>query len=327
VPWRSFAALTGVLAATVAVAACGGNDHRGGGGAPSSAQSRSATAIKPGKPGGRLTVLWSADIDFLDPGLTYYTFGYMVQYAVNRTLYSYKPDSSERPVPDLATGPPEISSDNTTITIHIKTGVQYAPPVNREVKAKDIKYAFERAFSKEVPSGYAGAYFNSIVGTPTKANAGNIKPIPGIETPDDTTIVFHLKTPSATLVSQALVMPITVPVPQEYAARGFESLLRHPAEQLGARGLASQSRFSTSERAAGGGWHPSTTDDLRELGRWCPTACPTYAARVPRNSSGVRRPLEAGRARRGNPASSGASVAGGLRADSRSVAASHVNAI
>jgi peptide/nickel transport system substrate-binding protein len=219
VPWRSFAALTGVLATAVAVAACGGNGHRGDGGASSSAQSSSATAIKPGKPGGRLTVLWAADIDFLDPGLTYYTFGYMVQYAVNRTLYSYKPDSSERPVPDLATGPPELSSDKTTITVHIKTGVKYAPPVNREVKAQDIKYAFERAFSKEVPSGYAGAYFNSIVGTPTKANAGNIKPVPGIETPDDTTIVFHLKTPSAPLVSQALVMPITVPVPKEYAAR------------------------------------------------------------------------------------------------------------
>jgi peptide/nickel transport system substrate-binding protein len=35
--------------------------------------------------------------------------------------------------------------------------------------------------------------------------------------PDNYTIVFHLKTPSAPLVSQALVMPITVPVPEEYA--------------------------------------------------------------------------------------------------------------
>jgi peptide/nickel transport system substrate-binding protein len=101
--------------------------------------------------------------------------------------------------------------------VHIKTGVHYAPPVNRAVEAQDIKYAFERAFSKEVPSGYAGTYFNSIVGTPAKANTGDVKPISGIETLDDSTIVFHLKTPSAPLISQALVMPITVPVPKEYA--------------------------------------------------------------------------------------------------------------
>jgi peptide/nickel transport system substrate-binding protein len=216
---RSIAALTGAVAATVAVAACGGKDHKAGGGALSSADTSSATAIKPGKPGGKLTVLWADDVDFLDPGQAYYTFGSMVQYAVNRTLYSYKPDDSERPVPDLASGPPEISSDNKAITVHIKTGVNYAPPVNRAVEAQDIKYAFERAFSKEVPSGYAGTYFNSIVGTPAKANTGDVKPISGIETPDDSTIVFHLKTPSAPLVSQALVMPITVPVPKEYAVK------------------------------------------------------------------------------------------------------------
>jgi peptide/nickel transport system substrate-binding protein len=122
-------------------------------------------------------------------------------------------------VPDLATGPPEISSDNKTITVHIKKGVKYSPPVNREVKAADIKYAFERAFSKHVPSGYAGAYFSSIVGAPEKANTGDIKPISGIETPDDTTIVFHLKEALAQFVSAALVMPITAPVPEEYAKK------------------------------------------------------------------------------------------------------------
>jgi peptide/nickel transport system substrate-binding protein len=218
----SMPALMGAVAATAVLAACGGSDENAGKGTsnPASAKGeKSATSIKPGKRGGKLTMLSSGDVDYLDPGQDYYTFGYMVQYAVNRTLYSFKPDNSEKPIPDLATGPPQISSDNKTITVHIRPGIKYAPPVNRVVKTADIKYAFERAFSKEVPSGYAGTYFSSIVGTPAKANSGDIKPISGIETPDDTTIVFHLKTPSAPLVSQALVMPITVPVPEEYAAR------------------------------------------------------------------------------------------------------------
>jgi peptide/nickel transport system substrate-binding protein len=216
VRWTLFASVMTALA--LFVAACGGNNNGGGGGGATATTggTKQATA---GKQGGTLTYLAAGDVDYLDPGQTYYTFGYGVLYSTNRTLYSFKPNDSVHPVPDLATAPPEISADNKTITVHIKPNIKYAPPVNRVVKTADIKYAFERAFSKEVPSGYAGAYFNSIVGTPAKPNTGDIKPISGIETPDDTTIVFKLKTASAPLVSQALVMPITVPVPEEYAKK------------------------------------------------------------------------------------------------------------
>jgi peptide/nickel transport system substrate-binding protein len=220
VRWTLFASVVTALA--MFVAACGGSDNgSGGGGGSKTATVQSKVAQ--GKKGGNLTYLAAADIDYLDTGQTYYTFGYMVAYATNRTLYSFKPTDSVTPVPDLATGAPEISADNKTITVHIKPGIKYAPPVNRVVTTKDIKYAFERAFSKEVPSGYAGAYFSSIVGAPEKANSGDIKPISGIETPDDTTIVFKLKTAEAPLVSQALVMPITVPVPEEYASKWDKS--------------------------------------------------------------------------------------------------------
>jgi peptide/nickel transport system substrate-binding protein len=214
--------LAGAASLALFAAACGSDDSGGGGGG-SKAKQASGGEIKPGKKGGTLTYLAASDVDYLDTGQTYYTFGYMVAYATNRTLYSFKPNDSVKPVPDLAEGEPEISADNKTITVHIRKGVKYAPPVNREVKAADIKYAFERAFSKEVPSGYAGTYFNSIVGTPKEANSGDIKPISGIETPDDYTIVFKLKEPQAPLVSQALVMPITVPVPEEYASKWDKS--------------------------------------------------------------------------------------------------------
>jgi peptide/nickel transport system substrate-binding protein len=219
VRWTLLASVVTALA--MFVAACGGSDNGGGGGGGKTATVQ--TKVAQGKKGGTLTYLAAGDVDYLDTGQTYYTFGYMVAYSTNRTLYSFKPTDSVHPVPDLATGPPEISADNKTITVHIKPGIKYAPPVNRVVTTKDIKYAFERAFSKEVPSGYAGAYFSSIVGTPDKPNSGDIKPISGIETPDDNTIVFKLKTAEAPLVSQALVMPITVPVPEEYASKWDKS--------------------------------------------------------------------------------------------------------
>jgi peptide/nickel transport system substrate-binding protein len=220
VRWTLFVSVVTALA--MFVAACGGDDNGGGGGGSKAATTQSK--IQEGKKGGALTFLAAADIDYLDPGQDYYTFGYAVQYAVNRTLYSFKPEDSVKPVPDVADGEPEISADNKTITVHIKKGIKYAPPVNREVKTADIKYAFERSFSKQVPSGYAGTYFNSIVGTPEEPNTGDIKPISGIETPDNYTIVFKLKTASAPAVSQALVMPITVPVPEEYAKKWDSSI-------------------------------------------------------------------------------------------------------
>jgi peptide/nickel transport system substrate-binding protein len=220
VRWTLFVSVVTALA--MFVAACGGGDNEGGGGGSKTATTQ--TKIQEGKKGGALTFLAAGDVDYLDPGQDYYTFGYAVQYAVNRTLYSFKPDNSVKPVPDIAEGEPEISADNKTITVHIKKGIKYAPPVNREVKTADIKYAFERSFSKQVPSGYAGTYFSSIVGTPEEPNTGDTKPISGIETPDDTTIVFKLKTASAAAVSQALVMPITVPVPEEYAKKWDSSI-------------------------------------------------------------------------------------------------------
>jgi peptide/nickel transport system substrate-binding protein len=207
--------LGAVAALALFVAACGGSSKKS---SSSSSGSTGTTVPSNAKKGGNVTFLAAGDVDYLDPGQTYYTFGYMVLYSTNRTLYSFKPDNSQVPVPDLATGPPQISADKKTITVHIKPGIKYSPPLQNEtVKAADIKYAFERSFTKQVPSGYAGTYFGSIVGTPKVPNAGNYKPISGIQTPDDTTIVFHLSTPDAVNVSQALVMPITVPVPKSYA--------------------------------------------------------------------------------------------------------------
>jgi peptide/nickel transport system substrate-binding protein len=215
--------LPAVVAAGIAlgVAACGSDS---GSGNKSSTTSKSAgtpfsgAAPGEGKKGGHLTALAAGDVDYVDPGQTYYAFGYMIHYAVNRTLYSYGPGDSEKPRPDIADGEPQISSDQKTITVKLKQGIKFAPPVNREITSKDIKYSFERAFSTHVPSPYATVYFTDIVGAPSKPTK-DIPDISGIETPDDSTIVFKLKSPSAALISQALAMPISTPVPEEYAKK------------------------------------------------------------------------------------------------------------
>ena len=210
---RLSALLIGLIAILALVAAgCGGSDDEGGG----SGDSQSDAPVK-GKQGGDLTFLAAADVDYLDPGQSYYTFGYQVLYPSNRTLYSFAP-GDETPQPDLADGEPQISDDKKSITVKIKPDVKYAPPVDRAVVADDIEYAIERAFSANVPSGYATSYFGDITGSPDAPSKG-VKDIPGVTATDDTTLEIKLDRPVAESVAQALVMPITVPVPRDYAEK------------------------------------------------------------------------------------------------------------
>ena len=48
------------------------------------------------------------------------------------------------PVPDLATSIPKPTNGGKTYTFHLRNGVKFGPPVNREITSKDVKYALER---------------------------------------------------------------------------------------------------------------------------------------------------------------------------------------
>ncbi len=168
------------------------------------------------KRGGTLKLISAGDVDSVDPGQTYYSFGWQILTAVHRTLYS-TPANSTKTVPDLAASAPKISADGKTVTVRIKKGIRFGPPVNREVTSADVKYAIERSFSVSVTNGYVSLYFADIVGSPAKPPK-TPKPVSGIQTPNKYTIVFKLKQPGTTVAS-ALVMTNTAPVPKEYAAK------------------------------------------------------------------------------------------------------------
>ena len=49
--------------------------------------------------------------------------------------------------------------------------------MNREVTSKDVKYAIERGFNKDVANGYARAYFGNLEGAPEAAKKADGEPI------------------------------------------------------------------------------------------------------------------------------------------------------
>lgn len=200
--------MAAVAMVVLGAAGCGGDDTRVG---------TIDGEVREPQHGGQITYLATETIDSLDPGRTYRSLGFMTSLAVGRPLYSATPGDEGRIAPDLADGDPEISDDRRTITIRIRTDVRYAPPVNRTVRSADVKYAIERAFSRNVASPYVDRYLSVLQGAP-RAGAGPVRAIPGIQTPDERTVVLRLSRPEANLVVPALALPVTIPVPREYAA-------------------------------------------------------------------------------------------------------------
>jgi peptide/nickel transport system substrate-binding protein len=213
--WRAMFAVAAALA--LVVAGCGGDDS-----SSSEQPAQNNAAPKEAKKGGDLTVMYAADVDNIDPGITYYQYGFNVAYVTQRPLYSFKADDATNPEPDLAEGPPQISDGGKTLTIKIRSGVKYAPPVNREVKSADVKYAIERGFLKTVNGPYVGIYLSDVNGVKAYQD-GKAKEISGITTPDDQTIVFKMARPRAAIVAGALAMPASAPVPKDYAQKYDEA--------------------------------------------------------------------------------------------------------
>ncbi len=220
---RWFRLLLPVLALTALggiLSSCGGGGGEEGTGIPSDFKAPTA-APDNAQQGGDLTVLNEGDIDYMDPGAAYYQVTYELDLATQRTLMGWPPDATQ-PVPDLAADDPEVTDDGKTVTFTLRSGVKYSPPVNREVKSEDVKYAIERSLMPGVPNGYTAAYLGDLEGfkEAEQAVAKNktVAPdISGIETPDDSTIVFHLTRSSSVPVIQALSLPVSAPVPEEYA--------------------------------------------------------------------------------------------------------------
>jgi peptide/nickel transport system substrate-binding protein len=206
-------AAIGVLA--LLAAGCGS----GGGGSSSSGSSTSAGTS--GKTGGTVTILDAAgSVDSLDPGYWYYQTDYEeLGQTTQRWLYSWKPKDNV-PTPDIAQALPQISNGGKTLTIKLKSGIKYSPPLQTQtVKAADIKYAMERCFAAPVGNGYVFSYWSDIVGAPS-APTSKVKDISGIQTPDDTTLVINLKRPVGVLANaNALGLPCTIPVPKDYASK------------------------------------------------------------------------------------------------------------
>src|ERR671912_1303590 len=220
---RGFAAV-GVTAALV-VSACGGgggtstNQASGDQTGSSGFDAASTAVVNPSETkGGTLKFANSGDWDTLDPGETYYAYSWNFARLYGRSLMMFKSAPGKEGntlVPDLAESAGQASDGGKTWTYKLRTGVKFDD--GTEVTSADVKYAILRSTDKEtfpngpayweavldLPDGYKGPYKSKDANTDS-----------AIETPDDQTIVFHLKEPFAAFDYLA-GQPDTMPVPKD----------------------------------------------------------------------------------------------------------------
>src|SRR6266508_4311373 len=210
---------------------------------------------------GTLRVLDQADVEALDPGVAYGAADLALLRGMVRTLYSFdssRQDSSALdPVPDLASGPYQISDDRRTYTFTIRKGIRYAPPYDATVQAKDFVYAIERQFDPHQKVHSPNPYASLIQGFAEYA-AGKARTISGMQAIGESTLKITLRQPASDFPS-LLTMPFFSPVPQRYARR--YQLGEDYAKHLIATGSYALARYSPGERielVRNQNWDPET---------------------------------------------------------------------
>ncbi|WP_406173651.1 ABC transporter substrate-binding protein [Streptomyces sp. NBC_00996] len=217
----ALAAVAAIGSASLLVAGCSKADDNKNDDNTKSAGANAATkdvVNASTKKGGTVTYEYSDVPDSFDPGNTYYAYMYNLSRLYARPLMTFQPGAGEKGntlVPDLAASKGVPSDGGKTWTYKLRTGLKYQD--GSAITSKDVKYAVERSnFARDVLSLGPNYFQQFLVGGdkykgPYKDKSA--KGLSSIETPDDTTVVFHLKTAFQEF-DYLVATPQTAPVPQ-----------------------------------------------------------------------------------------------------------------
>ncbi len=163
-----------------AAAACGGSDSGGNGNGGTS------NAV------GDAYILGTTDtVTALDPAGSYDLGSTTLEYNLYQTLLTVPAQQT-----DIVGDAAEKCeySDPSTLTCTLKAGEKFSN--GDPLTSSDVKYSLERAINIQDPNGAAIYLLGSITSTDKK---GKVTMNDGaIETPDDTTVIFHLDHPDTT---------------------------------------------------------------------------------------------------------------------------------
>ncbi|AEV89008.1 peptide ABC transporter substrate-binding protein [Actinoplanes sp. SE50] len=206
-------------------AACGGSsksDDKKGSSAEGAGFNAAVTGVvnPSDKAGGTLNMWTSQAPDSFDPAISYYGWTINMARFFNRTLLAYdaKPGKDGlKLVPDLASAEPEITEGGKVYTFKLRSGLKFDD--GTPITSKDVKYGIERIFAQDVVPG-GPLYLQQLLDQgqkypgPYKDTDPNKLGLKTVQTPDDSTIVFHLAKADSSF-PYMLALPGGGPVPQK----------------------------------------------------------------------------------------------------------------
>ncbi len=169
------------------------------------------------KGAGTLTFDESSTPDSFDPGNTYYAWVLNFDRLFAMPMFTYKSCPGTcglQLVPDFATDMGTTSDNGLTWTFHLQSGVKYEN--GTVATSADVKYAIERTYDRSVMAN-GPTYYQVLLKDPTypgpyKNRAKNLMGLTSVDTPNATTIVFHLAAAFPDL-PYVLAFPSSAPVP------------------------------------------------------------------------------------------------------------------
>jgi len=223
---RTFGLAALGAAAALALGACSSSSSSGTSTTPTSSPSTTGynagitTVVNPSThKGGTLTYDWRSAPDSFDPGNTYYAADWDFARLYSEAMMTYQncPGACGKTlIPALATAPGVVSDNGLTWTYTLKSGVKFQD--GTPVTSQDVKYAVERTFDRGVLANGPN-YFQVLLGGnaatypgPYKDRSKNLMGLTAIDTPNATTIVFHLAHPFADW-NYVMTIPQTAPIP------------------------------------------------------------------------------------------------------------------
>ena len=199
---RLRAAVAGAAVLALALSACGGgsdNDNSTDNGTAKAEFNAALDKVynSSDKKGGIIKMADESVPDSVDPADTYYSqqWNMVRNYVRTLTMFKIGPGKdSDEVVPDLAESLGKTDDNGKTWTYKLRQGLKFED--GTPITAKDVSYGIQRSFDKEIyPDG--PTYFNDMLDWPAdykgpyKSKGMDVSS--AIETPDDLTIVFHLK--------------------------------------------------------------------------------------------------------------------------------------
>lgn len=129
----------------------------GGDGTDSPTETTDSTLEGGARQGGELTVGFESELTGLDPHQTSSVVSWVVNYNICETLITFEDGAPAGRLADDWS----INDDGTEYTFTLKEGVQFHPPVERELVADDVVYSFERMNQEGAMGGDLAALSNA----------------------------------------------------------------------------------------------------------------------------------------------------------------------